>query len=182
VDSSAQVMANFNFFRMMLCIAVPGDVNVAHVSTISAITVDDSTTGTSCGRFLVIVYDVLASPRRSIAQTGAWVCPGKTTLLRELLSQSKYKIGCIVNDVAAVNIDAKLVRNQTNKTGSQTTTSDLAPTIELQNGCACVHLLLILASISEKTFDPHNPCMTVSRLQAARSRMNYSCRLSRFWE
>lgn len=64
-------------------------------------------------------------------------CAGKTTVLRNLLSQSKYKIGCVVNDVAAVNIDAKLIRNQAGST-DKTTTSDLAPTIELQNGCACV--------------------------------------------
>ncbi len=35
---------------------------------------------------------------------------GKTTLLRYLLENSKEKIACIVNDVAAINIDAKLVR------------------------------------------------------------------------
>jgi hypothetical protein len=61
---------------------------------------------------------------------------GKTTLLRNLLTQDKYKIGCIVNDVAAVNIDAKLIRNRTGGEG-KTTTKDLAPTVELQNGCAC---------------------------------------------
>lgn len=37
--------------------------------------------------------------------------PGKTTLLRYLLENSKEKIACIVNDVASINIDAKLVRN-----------------------------------------------------------------------
>ena len=62
---------------------------------------------------------------------------GKTTVLRNLLSQGEYKIGCVVNDVAAVNIDAKLIRNQTGSADDKTTTSDLAPTIELQNGCAC---------------------------------------------
>lgn len=34
-----------------------------------------------------------------------------------------------MNDVAAVNIDSKLIRNST--------TTDLADTLELQNGCAC---------------------------------------------
>jgi Ni2+-binding GTPase involved in maturation of urease and hydrogenase len=69
-------------------------------------------------------------------------CAGKTTLLRNLLSQNKFKIGCVVNDVAAVNIDVKLIRNQTGgqKAGTSTT-KDLAPTIELQNGCACAHVL-----------------------------------------
>lgn len=64
---------------------------------------------------------------------------GKTTLLRHLLENSKERICCIVNDVASVNIDAKLVRNDRNKNREQNTntTVDLADTIELQNGCAC---------------------------------------------
>ena len=64
---------------------------------------------------------------------------GKTTLLRYLLENSKLKIGCIVNDVASVNIDAKLIRNDRSREKSNgiNTTSDLADTIELANGCAC---------------------------------------------
>lgn len=64
---------------------------------------------------------------------------GKTTLLRYLLENSTEKIACIVNDVASINIDAKLVRNDRNRArGDQVnTTADLADTIELANGCAC---------------------------------------------
>ena len=64
---------------------------------------------------------------------------GKTTLLRYLLENSKLKIGCIVNDVASVNIDAKLIRNDRSREKNKgiNTTSDLADTIELANGCAC---------------------------------------------
>lgn len=64
---------------------------------------------------------------------------GKTTLLRHLLENTKLKIGCIVNDVAAVNVDAKLIRNDKTRDRDQSnnTTSDLADTIELANGCAC---------------------------------------------
>lgn len=62
---------------------------------------------------------------------------GKTTLLRYVLENSKEKIACIVNDVASINIDAKLVRNDKNRAGAANTTADLTDTIELQNGCAC---------------------------------------------
>lgn len=64
---------------------------------------------------------------------------GKTTLLRYLLENSKEKVACVVNDVASINIDAKLVRNDRNRsrTDQVNTTADLADTIELANGCAC---------------------------------------------
>lgn len=54
---------------------------------------------------------------------------GKTSTLQHLLkNKDDLKIGVIVNDVAAVNIDAKLVAEQT---------TDM---VELQNGCACCSL------------------------------------------
>ncbi|KAF8057105.1 yciC [Scenedesmus sp. PABB004] len=67
---------------------------------------------------------------------------GKTTLLRYLLENSKEKVACIVNDVASINIDAKLVRNDRNRARGDgvNTTADLADTIELANGCACCNL------------------------------------------
>jgi len=71
------------------------------------------------------------------------ISTGKTTLLRHLLENTKLKIGCIVNDVATVNVDAKLIRNDRTRDRDQgnNTTSDLADTIELANGCACKHLV-----------------------------------------
>ena len=44
-----------------------------------------------------------------------------------------------MNDVANVNIDAKLIRSNKNRDreSNQNTTADLADTIELANGCAC---------------------------------------------
>mmetsp|Transcript_30921 Transcript_30921/g.56054 ORF Transcript_30921/g.56054 Transcript_30921/m.56054 type:complete len:564 (-) Transcript_30921:39-1730(-) len=54
---------------------------------------------------------------------------GKTTTLKHLLENAEgVKIGVIVNDVASVNIDAKLV-SATNQ-----------GIVELQNGCACCSL------------------------------------------
>ena len=109
--------------------------------------------------------------------------PGKTTVLRHLLQNSSHlRIGCVVNDVADVNIDAKLVRNdrsrqRNNKNNNgaggsngendgdknNNTTSDLADTIELANGCACCSIqdelfgsfeqLLSLADAKGATYD-----------------------------
>ena len=61
---------------------------------------------------------------------------GKTTLLRTLLTKTTLRTACIVNDVASINIDSKLIRNKYNKNEKDTsrTTADLVDTIELQNG------------------------------------------------
>ena len=70
---------------------------------------------------------------------------GKTTLLKHILeNKAGFKVGCVVNDVAAVNIDAKLVRNQTTE-NDDNDEDDVGneikrlnkDTIELQNGCVC---------------------------------------------
>ena len=54
---------------------------------------------------------------------------GKTTVLQHLLENTEgVKIGVLVNDVASVNIDAKLVSKQSGNL------------VELQNGCACCSL------------------------------------------
>lgn len=60
---------------------------------------------------------------------------GKTTTLQNLLSNKEgMKIGIIVNDVASINIDSKLLSNpNTPLIGSE-------ETVELQNGCACCSL------------------------------------------
>lgn len=55
---------------------------------------------------------------------------GKTTLLQQLLHNNQgLRIAVVVNDVASVNIDSKLV--------SSMTTDGAAGIVELQNGCAC---------------------------------------------
>uniref|UniRef100_A0A7S0HTR6 CobW C-terminal domain-containing protein n=1 Tax=Hanusia phi TaxID=3032 RepID=A0A7S0HTR6_9CRYP len=59
---------------------------------------------------------------------------GKTTLLRQALENKEgLKVAVVVNDVAKVNIDSKLVRERTVGKGDD----DLADCVELQNGCAC---------------------------------------------
>ncbi len=83
-------------------------------------------------------YAIAFSTLRSLTSIRA----GKTTVLRHLLQNAAgMKFGCVINDVASVNVDAKLVRNDRNRGGqgadAATTTSDLADTVELSNGCAC---------------------------------------------
>lgn len=72
---------------------------------------------------------------------------GKTTVLRHLLENTaELRIGCIVNDVATINVDAKLLRNDRNRGRRQqlNSTTDLTDTIELANGCACERIQMLL--------------------------------------
>lgn len=78
---------------------------------------------------------------------------GKTTALKNLLENREgIRVGVVVNDVAAVNIDAKLIANPGNDGEAPPPTSssgeasgaaidtDYGGTVELQNGCACCSL------------------------------------------
>mmetsp|Transcript_14219 Transcript_14219/g.21352 ORF Transcript_14219/g.21352 Transcript_14219/m.21352 type:complete len:630 (-) Transcript_14219:283-2172(-) len=74
---------------------------------------------------------------------------GKTTLLQHLLNNSEgMKIAVIVNDVAEVNIDNKLIVGNT--ATSSTAQAKPAGIVELSNGCACCSLAdELLPSVSE---------------------------------
>jgi len=83
---------------------------------------------------------------------------GKTTLLRHLLENNDgLKIAVIMNDVASVNIDEKLVVGGTVATGvTKNTKADIGAeakpdtVIQLSNGCACCSLSdELLSSVSE---------------------------------
>ena len=102
-----------------------------------------------------------------VSMLSGFLGAGKTTLLRHMLQQSDLKIGCIVNDVASVNIDAKLIRttgrdqdaglqNAGSNSNSHKSTADLTDTIELANGCAC-------CSIADELFDSFESLLKVAR-------------------
>jgi len=78
------------------------------------------------------------SPSIPITTLSGFLGSGKTTLLQHILTNSTSKIGVIVNDVAQVNIDSKLV------------SSTSGNVINLSNGCACCSLSDdLLNSVSE---------------------------------
>jgi len=70
---------------------------------------------------------------------------GKTSFLQHVLhSQNGMKFGLVVNDMATVNVDSKLIKQQT--VGS----FDGVDTLELQNGCVCCSLAEdLIASVSK---------------------------------
>lgn len=76
---------------------------------------------------------------------------GKTTLLKHWLENADSRVGVVVNDVAAVNIDASDVQRQ--RVGA----SGNVEMIQLENGCACCSMgdefLMSLFELVELTRD-----------------------------
>jgi len=68
-------------------------------------------------------------PKTPVTLLSGFLGTGKTTLLRHLLqNQDGVRIGVVVNDVAAVNIDSQLVKRYE---------KGFVEVTELQNGCVC---------------------------------------------
>jgi len=67
---------------------------------------------------------------------------GKTSTLKHLLENNcDVKIGIIVNEVASVNIDAKLLARDDRRIGDNAVLDERAEgVVELENGCACCSL------------------------------------------
>ena len=63
--------------------------------------------------------------RVPITFVGGYLGAGKTTAINEVLAEADRPIAVIVNDVGAINIDAKLIRKRS------------GDTIELTDGCVC---------------------------------------------
>lgn len=98
------------------------------------------------------IEDKLADKRPvPIILLAGFLGSGKTSTLKHLLeNNSNVKIGTIVNDVASVNIDAKLIANSSSR--GDLVESGAQGVIELQNGCACCSIAdELFSSIIELT-------------------------------
>jgi G3E family GTPase len=98
---------------------------------------------------------------------------GKTTTLQKLLENNDgMKIGIIVNDVAKINIDSKLLAKPTKTVDDESSelegSSSSAPDIiELQNGCACCSLAdELLTSVEKLVYQDVNDKMSRRNLDA----------------
>jgi G3E family GTPase len=111
-------------------------------------------------RFVVLVcslpyYVSLALSAKPIPITilSGFLGSGKTTLLQNMLQNKEgLKIAVVVNDVASVNIDSKLIARDSTTPSSigSGTSSKSDGMVELQNGCACCSLSdELLTSVSE---------------------------------
>lgn len=84
---------------------------------------------TSSHLYMSSAADSKTDEKVPITLLSGFLGAGKTSTLQHLLENTEgVKIGVIVNDVASVNIDAKLVSGKNNGV------------VELQNGCACCSL------------------------------------------
>jgi G3E family GTPase len=89
--------------------------------------------------------DQKVDERPPITLLAGFLGSGKTTTLQNMLTNSDgIKIGIIVNDVASINIDSKLLSNPF---------FSKEETIELQNGCACCSLADELLTSVERLID-----------------------------
>ena len=96
-------------------------------------------------------------PKIPVTVLSGFLGSGKTTLLQNMLENKEgLKIAVVVNDVASVNIDSKLVARDTTTPNADTGKAD--GMLELQNGCAC-------CSLSEELMASVNNLVTISDLR-----------------
>jgi G3E family GTPase len=92
-----------------------------------------------------------ATLRPPLTLLGGFLGSGKTTTLQHLLTNRKgLKIAVLVNDVAAVNVDAMAVRRTAVEAG------DGIEVVQLENGCVCCSAAGDLVPAVQKMVEEHH--------------------------
>jgi G3E family GTPase len=125
--------------------------------------VDSATTDASSSSAAAAAAAAAATRKIPIYLLAGFLGAGKTSVLKHVLENTdgRYRLGVIVNDVAAVNIDAKLVK-QSNQQSSSFNLSTTADIVELQNGCACCSLADELFTSLERLLASRSASASVS--------------------
>lgn len=90
-----------------------------------------------CHVMLLLVRCTIRAAYGQVSAVEWCMLTGKTTVLKHILENGSMKVACLVNDVASINIDAKLIRNKSKNTEQDKSQTAVADMVELQNGCAC---------------------------------------------
>jgi len=120
---------------------VSSSLRVRHVAVVSGSNKIDN----SCSRLYMSAAATEETKNDLVPMTllSGFLGSGKTTTLKHLLENTEgVKVGVIVNDVASVNIDAKLI--------SSSSSVDDTNMVQLDNGCACCSLADELLTTVEK--------------------------------
>lgn len=129
---------------------------VSSTLTAAAILPPSSTLRAASSDTAATVSDTVASLKKKPIPTillAGFLGSGKTSTLKNLLENNQnIKIGTIVNDVASVNIDSKLISNS-DSNNSNRMDSMAESVVELQNGCACCSLADELFTSVERLTD-----------------------------
>ena len=143
-------------FAFVLFVCSLGDVALGFSSRSTA-TKTTTVTGTN-SRLFATSTEAKAVEKVPITLLAGFLGSGKTTTLQKLIENNEgLKIGIIVNDVAKINIDSKLLAKPTGGDDLSEEGASAPEIIELQNGCACCSLAdELLTSVENLLFPTMN--------------------------
>ena len=134
---------NNNSMRFVFFLITCACISIAWGFSSQGLLNPNRASSTTKSKLFSSVADHVTSENVPMTLLAGFLGSGKTTTLQNMLENNDgLKIGIIVNDVAKINIDNKLLAKPT-KTDDDDSSEGMASapdTIDLQNGCACCSL------------------------------------------